>query len=148
MNYSYLLLPAVQTKRLDIVKAAIGTAVLHRPQHDFINDADSRGLSALALASLLWSQEQETKAREELDSIVSFLLDFKANPFQEVGVTLVKRYHAWTGRKEFERRPGRTIAELCGGRVPPSLQTYIKADAEETPVPGKRIGGEEQKEAA
>ncbi|EKT4082960.1 hypothetical protein QEG29_001169 [Stenotrophomonas maltophilia] len=148
MNYSYLLLPAVQTKKLDVVKAAIGTAVLHRPQHDFINDADSRGLSALALVSVLWSQETDVNARAELDAIAAFLLDFKANPFQEVGLTLVKRYHAWTGRKEFERRPGRTIAELCGGRVPPSLKAYIKADAEETPVPEKRIGGEEQKEAA
>lgn len=52
MNYSYLLLPAVQTKKLDVVKAAVGTAVLHRPQHDFINDADSRGITALALASI------------------------------------------------------------------------------------------------
>lgn len=147
MNYSYLLLPAVQTKRLDVVKAAVGTAVLHRPQHDFINDSDSRGVSALALASALWSQEQDEKAREELDAISAFLLDFKANPFQEVGATVVKRYHAWTGRKEFERRPGRTIAELCAGRIPPSLKLFIKADAERMPVPGTRIG-EEQKEAA
>ncbi|MBH1408370.1 hypothetical protein I5U08_02450 [Stenotrophomonas maltophilia] len=146
MNYSYLLLPAVQTKNLDVVKAAVGTAILHRPTHDFINDADSRGLSALALVSVLWSQETDVKAREELDAIAAFLLDFKANPFQEVGVTLVKRYHAWTGRKEFERRPGKTIAELCGGRIPPALKEYIKADAERVPVPGKRI--EEQKEAA
>lgn len=147
MNYSYLLLPAVQTKKLDVVKAAIGTAVFHQPRHDFINDADSRGLSALALASVLWSQESDVKAREELDAITAFLLAFKANPFQEVGVTLVKRYHAWTGRKEFERRPGKTIAELCGGRIPPSLKLFIKADAEQMPVPGKRIC-EEQKEAA
>lgn len=147
MNYSYLLLPAVQTKKLDVVKAAIGTAVFHQPKHDFINDADSRGITALALASIFWAQESNPKAREELDAIASFLLDFKANPFQEVGVTLVKRYHAWTGRKEFERRPGKTIAELCGGRIPPSLKLFIKADAEQMPVPGKRIG-EEQKEAA
>ncbi|PWI04197.1 hypothetical protein [Stenotrophomonas maltophilia] len=146
MNYSYLLLPAVQTKRLDVVKAAVGTAVLHRPQHDFINDSDSRGVSALALASLLWSQEPDAKTREELDAITAFLLDFKANPFQEVGVTVVKRYHAWSGRKEFERRPGKTIAEICGGRIPPALKAYINADAERVPVPGKRI--EEQKEAA
>lgn len=147
MNYAYLLLPAVQTKKLDVVKAAIGTAVLHQPKHDFINDADSRGLSALALASVLWSQEPDVKAREELDAIAAFLLDFKANPFQEVGATVVKRYHAWTGRKEFERRPGRTIAEICGGKIPPALKLFIKADAEQMPVPGKRIG-EEQKEAA
>ncbi|MBN5156815.1 hypothetical protein [Stenotrophomonas maltophilia] len=146
MNYSYLLLPAVQTKNLDVVKAAIGTAILHRPTHDFINDADSRGITALALASALWSQEQDEKARKEMDAIVAFLLDFKANPFQEVGATVVKRYHAWTGRKEFERRPGKTIAEICGGRIPPALKAYIKADAEQMPVPGKRV--EEQKEAA
>ncbi|WP_423163913.1 hypothetical protein [Stenotrophomonas maltophilia] len=146
MNYSYLLLPAVQTKKLDVVKAAVGTAILHRPTHDFINDADSRGFTALALASVLWTQEQDARAREELDAIVAFLLDFKANPFQEVGVTLVKRYHAWSGRKEFERRPGKTIAEICGGRIPPALKAYIKADAERVPVPGKRV--EEQKEAA
>lgn len=146
MNYAYLLLPAVQTRRLDVVKAAVGTAVLHRPQHDFINDADSRGLTALALASVLWNQEPDANAREELDSIVTFLLDFKANPFQEVGATVVKRYHAWTGRKEFERRSGKTIAELCGGRIPPALKAYIKADAERVPVPGKRV--EEHKEAA
>lgn len=146
MNYAYLLLPAVQTKKLDVVKAAVGTAILHRPTHDFINDADSRGFTALALASVLWTQEQDARAREELDAIVAFLLDFKANPFQEVGVTLVKRYHAWSGRKEFERRPGKTIAEICGGRIPPALKAYIKADAERVPVPGKRI--EEQKEAA
>ncbi|QGL66970.1 hypothetical protein [Stenotrophomonas maltophilia] len=146
MNYSYLLLPAVQTKKLDVVKAAVGTAILHRPTYDFINDADSRGFTALALASILWTQEQDARAREELDAIVAFLLDFKANPFQEVGVTLVKRYHAWSGRKEFERRPGKTIAEICGGRIPSALKAYIKADAERVPVPGKRI--EEQKEAA
>lgn len=147
MNYAYLLLSAVQTKRLDVVKAAVGTAVLHCPQHDFINDADSRGITALALASVLWNQEPDANAREELDAISAFLLDFKANPFQEVGVTVVKRYHAWTGRKEFERRPGKTIAEICGGKIPPALKLFIKADAEQMPVPGKRIG-EEQKEAA
>ncbi|HHA2980379.1 TPA: hypothetical protein ACOFDS_003094 [Stenotrophomonas maltophilia] len=147
MNYAYLLLPAVQTKRLDVVKAAVGTAVFHQPKHDFINDADSRGITALALASALWSHEQDEGAREELDAIAAFLLNFKANPFQEVGVTLVKRYHAWTGRKEFERCPGKTIAEICGGRIPPALKAYIKADAEQMPVLGKRIG-EEQKEAA
>lgn len=146
MNYSYLLLPAVQTKKLDVVKATLGTAVLHQPKHDFINDADSRGITALALASVLWSQELNEDTREELDAITTFLLEFKANPFQEVGVTLVKRYHAWTGRKEFERRPGKTIAEICGGRIPPALKAYIKADAERVPVPGKRV--EEQKEAA
>jgi len=86
MNYSYLLLPAVQTKKLDVVKAAVGTAILHRPTHDFINDADSRGFTALALASVLWTQEQDARAGEELDAIVAFLLDFKANPFQEVGM--------------------------------------------------------------
>lgn len=147
MNYAYLLLSAVQTKRLDVVKAAVGTAVLHCPQRDFINDADSRGITALALASVLWNQEPDANAREELDAISAFLLDFKANPFQEVGVTVVKRYHAWTGRKEFERRPGKTIAEICGGKIPPALKLFIKADAEQMPVPGKRIG-EEQKEAA
>lgn len=146
MNYSYLLLPAVQTKKLDVVKAAVGTAVLHRPQHDFINDADSRGITALALASILWNQEPDANAREELDAISAFLLDFKANPFQEIGITVVKRYHAWTGRKEFERRPGKTIAEICGGRIPPALKVYIKSDAERIPVPGKRV--EERKEAA
>ena len=146
MNYSYLLLPAVQTKRLDVVKAAVWTAILHRPTPHFINDPDSRGVSALALASLLWNQAPDAETREELDAIVAFLLDFKANPFQEVVITVVKRYHAWTGRKEFERRPGRTIAELCAGRVPPSLKAYIRADAEQTPVPGKRV--EERKEAA
>lgn len=146
MNYAYLLLPAVQTKRLDVVKAAVGTAILHRPTHDFINDADSKGFTILALASLLWSQEQNERTREELDAIAAFLLDFKANPFQEVGVTIVKRYHAWTGRKEFERRSGKTIAEICNGRIPPSLRAFIQADAERMPVPGKRI--EEQKEAA
>ncbi|HHA2612695.1 TPA: hypothetical protein ACOEOO_001851 [Stenotrophomonas maltophilia] len=147
MNYSYLLLPAVQAKKLDVVKAAIGTAVFHQPKHDFINDADSRGITALALASLLWSQESDAETRQELDAIAAFLLDFKANPFQEVGVTLVRRYHAWTGRKEFERRSGKTIAELCCGKVPPSLKAHIRADAERVPVPGKRIN-EEQKEAA
>ncbi|MGV4839266.1 hypothetical protein ACSMEA_05860 [Stenotrophomonas maltophilia] len=129
MNYSNLLIPAVHTKRLDILKAAVGTAVFHMPKHDFINDADSRGITALALASLTWLHEEDPKAKAELNAMVAFLLDFKANPYQEIGCVFRKRYAGWHGRKEFIREPGKTIAELCNGKLPPALDLFIRRDA-------------------
>lgn len=99
----------------------------------YINDRlpGSQGLTALHVAAKAYASfHQDPALAAVFDTMVADLLHAGAVPWLEVGAQGVCR--SSRGEPMVVAVPGKTVLEVCDGRVPPSLARWIARNCEQS----------------
>lgn len=150
MSHAHKLIAAIETcepERLRAVIAQLQRLAQEEVEHlapgdqywerrCYINDRlpGSLGLTALHVAAKAYATyHQDPALANAFDTMVSNLLDAGAVPWLEVGAQGVSR--SSRGEPVVVAVPGKTVPEVCEGRIPPSLAKWFAVQREEMGAP-------------
>lgn len=136
MSHAQELINAVQSCQVDRLRAVIDqlnrlsdAEVAHLDGNDrlwarksYLNDQLEGPLDLTALhvaAKGYAAYKHDSRLASIFNEMVAVLLEAGASPWVEVGATVVARPHG------NQRNPGKTVPEVCEGKMPPALSEWI-----------------------